>query len=228
MPPTWLTVVAWVALALAFATAAGILYDIYGRGYRQKMGVMEAVWPVTALYFGPLAWLGYRRWGRLNSPRYQEQARAEPDYGEPVSVGIGVSHCGAGCTLGDIVGAWLVFAAGWELLGLALPAEYIADFSLAFALGIAFQYFSIAPMRGLGVRDGIIAALKADTLSLTAFEVGLFGWMAVMQLVLFREPHLTPDHAAYWLLMQIGMILGFATAYPVNVWLIRRGIKEAM
>lgn len=228
MPPTWLTVVAWVALALAFATAAGILYDIYGRGYRQKMGVMEAVWPVTALYFGPLAWLGYRRWGRLNSPRYQAQARVEPDYGEPVSVGVGVSHCGAGCTLGDIVGAWLVFAAGWELLGLALPAEYIADFSLAFALGIAFQYFSIAPMRGLGVRDGIIAALKADTLSLTAFEVGLFGWMAVMQLVLFREPHLTPDHAAYWLLMQIGMILGFATAYPVNVWLIRRGIKEAM
>ena len=83
-------------------------------------------------------------------------------------------------------------------------------------------------MRGLGLRDGILAALKADTLSLTAFEIGLFGWMAVMQLVLFAEPHLTPGHAAYWLLMQIGMILGFATAYPVNVWLIRRGIKEAM
>lgn len=49
-----------------------------------------------------------------------------------------------------------------------------------------------------------------------------------MQLVLFTAPHLTPDHAAYWLLMQLGMVLGFATAYPVNVWLIRRGIKEAM
>jgi Sec-independent protein secretion pathway component TatC len=52
--------------------------------------------------------------------------------------------------------------------------------------------------------------------------------MAVMQLVLFTEPHLTPDHAAYWFLMQIGMVLGFLTAYPVNVWLIRRGVKEAM
>lgn len=189
---------------------------------------MEAVWPVTALYFGPFAWLGYRRWGRLGSPRYREQTDDRPDYGEAVSVGVGVSHCGAGCTLGDIVGAWLVLAAGWELLGLALPAEYIADFSLAFALGIAFQYFSIAPMRGLGLRDGIVAALKADTLSLIAFEVGLFGWMAVMQLVLFAGPHLQPDHAAYWLLMQVGMALGFATAYPVNVWLIRRGIKAAM
>jgi Domain of unknown function (DUF4396) len=92
-----------------------------------------------------------------------------------VSVSIDVSHCGAGCTLGDIIGAWLVFATGWQLLGLALPAEYIADFAVAFCLGIAFQYVAIAPMRNLGFRDGIIAALKADTLSLTAFEVGLFG-----------------------------------------------------
>ena len=228
MPATWLTIIAWISLAFAFATAGLIIYDIFGRGYRQRMAVMEAVWPVTALYFGPLAWLGYRRWGRLNSPKYQQETRAEANYGEPVSVAIGVSHCGAGCTLGDIVGAWIVFAAAFELLGLALPAEYIADFTLAFALGIAFQYFSIAPMRGLGLRDGIIAALKADTLSLTAFEIGLFGWMAIVQLVLFTSPHLKPDHAAYWLLMQIGMILGFLTAYPVNVWLIRRGIKEAM
>jgi hypothetical protein len=182
------------------------------------MWIMEAVWPVTALYFGPLAWLGYVRWGRPDAD----------EYGERVSVGIGVSHCGAGCTLGDILGAWLVYALGWTLFGLALPAEYLVDFTFAFALGVAFQYFSIAPMRGLGLRDGLIAALKADTLSLIAFEVGLFGWMAFMQLVLFTDPHLEPNHAAYWFLMQIGMILGFITAYPVNVWLIRHGIKEAM
>ena len=228
MPPAWMTIAAWIALAVAFATAGAILHDLYACGYRQTTAIMEAVWPVTALYFGPLAWWAYRRWGRLNSPRYQQETGERPGYGEPVSVGIGVSHCGAGCTLGDIVGAWLVFIVGWELLGLALPAEYIADFSLAFALGIVFQYFSIAPMRGLGLRDGIIAALKADTLSLISFEVGLFGWMAGVQLVLFTQPHLHPDQAAYWLMMQVGMILGFMTAYPVNVWLIRRGIKEPM
>jgi hypothetical protein len=42
-------------------------------------------------------------------------------------------------------------------------------------------------------------------------------------------PHrLHPDSAVYWFGMQIGMCLGFLTAYPVNVWLIRRGTKEAM
>ena len=35
------------------------------------------------------------------------------------------------------------------------------------------------------LRDGLIAATKADFVSLTAFEVGLFGWMAVMVFVLF-------------------------------------------
>jgi hypothetical protein len=218
VPPTWLTIVAWISLALAFATAGAILFDIYARGRRQRMAIMEAVWPVTALYFGPLAWLAYRRWGRPDSP----------PHGDRASVAVSVSHCGAGCTLGDIAGAWLVLAAGWTLLGLALPAEYLVDFTLAFALGILFQYLAIAPMRGLGLRDGLIAALKADALSLTAFEIGLFGWMAVMQLVLFTSPHLAPDHAAYWFLMQVGMVLGFATAYPVNVWLVRRGVKEGM
>jgi Domain of unknown function (DUF4396) len=228
MPPEWLTVLALVSLALAGVSAALVSYDIYGRGHRQQMGVMEAVWPVTALYLGPLGWLGYRRFGRLGSPRFRDERGVGAAYGERVSVGIGTSHCGAGCTLGDIAGAWIVLAAGWKLLGLALPAEYVVDFALAFVLGIAFQYFAIAPMRGLGLRDGIAEALKADTLSLVAFEVGLFGWMAVMQLVLFTAPHLAPDHAAYWFLMQIGMAIGFMTSYPANAWLQRRGIKEAM
>lgn len=228
VPPGWLTVLAWITLALAFLSAAVILYDIFVRGYRQKMWIMEAVWPITALYLGPLGVIGYRRWGRPSSPRHQRQTGQQPDYGEPVSVGIGVSHCGAGCTLGDIIGEWAIFAAGVLLAGATLWPEYIADYTLAFTIGIAFQYFSIAPMRGLGFRDGIIAALKADTLSLTAFEVGLFGWMALTYFVLFPAPHLKPDQPAYWLLMQIGMTIGFLTSYPANVWLIRRGIKEAM
>jgi len=29
-------------------------------------------------------------------------------------------------------------------------------------------------------------------------------------------------------MMQIGMMLGFLTAFPVNAWLIRHRIKEAM
>jgi hypothetical protein len=231
MPPTWLTVLAWTALAVAFASAAVILIDIYGRGHRQRhMPVMEAVWPITALYFGPVAVWGYHRFGRPASTRWLREhgLRHPPDKPGWAGVAVDVSHCGSGCTLGDIIAEFGVFALGATVAGAALWAEYISDYLLAVALGLVFQYFAIAPMRGLSFRKGIVAAAKADILSLTAFEVGLFGWMALMAFVFFPNPHLHPDSPVYWFLMQIGMMLGFFTSWPANVWLIRRGIKEAM
>jgi len=225
-----LTVVSWFSLLLAFACAGLILYDLFGRGYRQRMRIMEAVWPITALYFGPLALWAYRRWGRPQSPKWKEERGGEaPEKGFAASVAVGDSHCGAGCTLGDIIGSpTVVFVLGWKLFGLFLFAKYVVNYALAYAFGIAFQYYSIKPMKGLSLRQGIVQAVKADTLSLTAFQVGLYGWMAFMQLVLFPVEGLHPDQAAYWFLMQIGMVLGFITAYPANWWLIKQGIKEAM
>jgi uncharacterized protein DUF4396 len=140
-----------------------------------------------------------------------------------------VSHCGAGCTLGDIIAEFAVFGLGATVAGLTLGAEYIGDYIAAIALGIAFQYFAVAPMRGLSLCKGLIEAVKADVASLTAFEICLFGWMSLMFFVLFPAPHhLTPVGPVYWFLMQIGMIAGFFTAWPVNTWLIRVGVKEAM
>lgn len=228
MPPAWLTVASWTWIALALLSAALVLADTYGLGYRQRMWIMEAVWPVTALYFGPLTLPAYLRWGRPATHRWMRAHGDPPDKPFWAQVAVGVSHCGAGCSLGDLVAEWVVFGAGLQLVGFALPVEYPFDYALALGLGIVFQFFAIAPMRGLPVGKGLRVAAQVDFLSLTAFEVGLFGWMAIMQLVLFPSPHLSTDHAAFWLLMQVGMIVGFATAYPMNWWLIRRGIKEAM
>ncbi len=230
-PPWPLTVVAWCAIAVAGGCALYIIGDIALRRYRQRMWIMEVVWPVTALYAGPLAVWAYRRWGRPSSPRWHAEHGLEPagDDRNPkwVSAVLGTSHCGGGCTLGDFIGAWIVFGFAFSIATHALWAEYIVDFSIAFVVGIAFQYFTIAPMRGLGLGAGLIAAIKADTLSLIAFEVGMFAWMALVQLVVFRSG-LTPDHATYWLSMQIGMLFGFATSFPVNRWLLTHDLKESM
>ena len=228
MVPTWLTVLSWIALALGFLCALGIAADIYLRGYRQHMRIMEAVWPVNALYLGPLAVWAYGKFGRPQSRRWRERHGDPPEKPHWATTSVGVLHCGAGCTLGDIIAETAIFLLGITIAGTALWAEYIGDYLLALALGIVFQYFAIAPMRGLSPGKGLLQAAKADVLSLTAFEVGLFGWMALMAFVFFPGPHLYPDHAAYWFLMQIGMAAGVLTAYPVNAWLIRRGIKEAM
>jgi len=230
------------------------------------MGVMNFVFPITALYFGPVALALYWRWGRVatrppRAPRpltgarmpqmamaaTRESMHERPGRGtaatghaasaDPVSpakprwatMAIEVSHCGSGCTLGDLVSEWVIYAFALAVAGRVLFAEYIGDYVLAVALGIVFQYFAIAPMRGLGVRDGLVAAAKADFISLTFFEIGLFGWMALMAFVFFPAPHpLMPNSVAFWFLMQIGMMIGFATSWPANVWLVNRGIKVPM
>lgn len=226
--PGWVIALAWASLAIAFGSALFILYDILVGSYRQPMKVMEAVWPITALYFGPLAVLAYWAWGRPATPRWRSSRGETPSRPFWTSVMVDVSHCGAGCVLGDVISEFFVFFSGVAVAGSTMLAEYVGDYVAAVAFGIGFQYFAIAPMRGLGLRDGLREAAKADILSLSAFEIGLFGWMALMSHVFFPNNNLQPNSPVFWVFMQVGMIIGFITAYPANVWLIRRGIKEGM
>ncbi len=198
MVPTWLTAVAWVYISICLVCAGAIAYDIVFNRRRQPMGVMNWVFPITALYFGPFVLWLYWRWARVAAPpvtaashpsvpaaapastpqmatvsagcvvsgRGDEPARDEMDHGgehepdqppEParpgwVTMAIEVSHCGSGCTLGDFISEWIIFALGLTIAGYALFAEYIGDYILAVSFGIVFQYFAIAPMRGLGFR----------------------------------------------------------------------------
>lgn len=56
----------------------------------------------------------------------------------------------------------------------------------------------------------------------------MYGWMALCLFVWFSEQTRPKISAAFWLMMQISMLCGLVAAYPVNAWLIRKGIKEAM
>lgn len=233
MTPEWLGSLATAFLALAFLCSAIVVVMLIIRP--QKMWIMDLVWPVTTLYWGPAGLWGLWDMGAppvspskrsLQDRQMQQTGQAEAKKPFWQQVAVAVTHCGAGCTLGDIIGEWLVFAFGWTLFGEKLYAEFLVDFPLAFGLGVIFQYFTIAPMRGLGLKDGIIAALKADTISIVAFEIGLFAWMALDAFVLFPgESIATWNH---WFQMQIGMIVGFFTSYPANWFLLCKGLKEPM
>jgi hypothetical protein len=244
MIPIWLHILSIVALLTGFVSALIILIDV--TRHPQHMGIMNVVWPVVALFAGPIALWGYFEYGRLAA---HEEMKPAMDKGETppskkqtpfsVMVGKGAAHCGSGCTLGDIVAEWLCFAVpavavwfGWKsIFAEKMFAVWIVDYIFAFAFGIVFQYLTIAPMRGLSFGQGIIAALKADTLSLTAWQVGMYGFMAIAQFYFFRTligVKLEVNSVEFWFMMQIAMLAGFATSYPVNWWLIRKGIKEKM
>lgn len=234
-----LETISWISLGLAFASAMVIAIDEIR--HPQKMGVMNLVWPVTALYFSVFALWAYFTKGRSmtresmqGTPKQQraqprdegeEQAKRSPTWSQTA---LADSHCGAGCVLADVVTEFTVYGAGVTLFGAELYASYLWDFVAAWLLGIAFQYFAIKPMRNLSVGEGIWAAVKADTLSILTFQIGMYGWMALVFFKLFPQPHLHPDEPGYWFMMQIAMICGYVTALPVNWLLVRIGWKEAM
>lgn len=215
-------------LAIVYVTAALVsallvLADIFPLRRRQPMAIMEAVWPLTMLYWGPLGLMPYYWFGRGAGANKGHDQSAEPPMWQAFFKG--ATHCGAGRALGDFVGDWLAVALGLRLLGSELAGKFLLAFVLAYVLGILFQYFSIALMRGLGLRDGLLASVKADTLSLLAYEVGMFAWMGART---WLYPHLQPTDWSYWLMIQVAMLCGFATTYPVNWWLIRNGTKKKM
>ncbi len=235
--PEWLHVLAWFYLALCACCALFILGDIL-RGNRQKMWIMDIVWPITGMYFGPVAvwmYLRTRPVSLASSPKPDDATKKQMKKMDPTreQVSVAVFHCGAGCTIGDVIAEAGLFAIGGAVAkfvgGSEFATKLVVDFLFAYSLGVVFQYFTIAPMRGLSVGEGIKAAVRADTISIAAFEIGMFAWMALTRFVLFPEPYrIHPNMAVFWFMMQIAMIVGWATSYPANIWLIRNGWKEKM
>lgn len=200
--PEWLTACSWVAIGLGLLCALVLAVDI--ARHPQPMAVMNLVWPICAL-FGSVIWVvAYVAWGRA-APRTASHPASTGDDTEmdmttgraptprPMasSVFVGTSHCGAGCTLADLAVEWLLFAApgiavvgglGWAFSD-ELFAGWVLAYVAALVIGIAFQYFAIAPMnRERGRVQNLRAAARADILSLTAWQVGMYGAMAVAQL----------------------------------------------
>jgi hypothetical protein len=86
-------------------------------------------------------------------------------------------------------------------------AVWVLDFVFAYVLGIVFQYYAIVPIPELDRVDRRRPAREVRV------EVEL------------HEGH-EAVHAD--LPMQLAMVAGFLTSYPVNWWLVSVGIKERM
>jgi hypothetical protein len=221
-----LTIVSWASVILGLGTAAAIAVDL--TRHPQPMKIMNAVWPITGLYLPVAGWWLYADMAVRKSMDMPVDMSLSRHSNKPFwkSVFVSTTHCAAGCVIGDIIGAPIVFWTGWTLFGSRLYAEFFVLFVLAYIFGIAFQYLPIRAMRGIPRKEALIEAIKADTLALTAFEIGLFAWMAFVYFHFAPRPEMTSP--VYWFMMQIGMVIGFIASYPPNWYLVKWGIKPGM
>jgi hypothetical protein len=203
-------------LTSALVSALVILADL--TLYPQKKWIMSWVWPLTALYLGPWALAFYYLYGRNKPSMGRWLRRTQTPFWAKVFKS--ALHGGAGCAVGAFFAAWLAY-----VLALSLVPKFLLAFVCAFTFGLCFHYVAIARTRKQNRKQSLASAIKSDAFSLIAFEVGMFFWIGVTAVA---YPDLDPATWDYWFMMQIAMLLGLFTTYPVNWLLITRGVKNAI
>jgi hypothetical protein len=127
-------------------------------------------------------------------------------------------HCLTGCAIGEVLG--LVIAT-------ALALHDLPSIVLAIVLAFVFGYgLTIRPLlsSGMAFRDAARVAFAADTVSISVMEitdnaivVAVPGAMAA---------GLTD--ALFWGSLVLSLAVAFVVAWPVNRWLISRGLGHAV
>jgi len=220
---TWLTPASWVFVGIALLSAAYIAYDILGRGHRQGVGAMNLVWPATALYFGPLAIWAYLNYGRPRSKKWQAEHGAVPEKDLSTAALTGGTPGGAASFIGHVIGVPLVVLSGVTIAGLDLWAMIATVAVIAVAFLFAYEFFfSTVPTRRLSGGQGVGVAALIAFATVLAFDVGMGGWMLFLHFG-WVMPSVTD--VTFLFLMQIGLILGFLTGYPMVRFLVARGVK---
>ncbi|KQX75911.1 DUF4396 domain-containing protein [Aeromicrobium sp. Root472D3] len=201
--PDWVTPIAWVFIALAVLSAALIAADIYGRGRRHRTISTEIVWICSGLYLGPAALWLYAKTGRTPASTAHESSASVATVSLPGGAASAVAH---------LIGVPLVLASGLTIAGIDLWVMLLVIGALAIVLLFAFE-------RTAATGLSIGAAAGAAVLTVLAFDIGMAGWMLLLH---FNEYMPPASEGSFWFLMQIGIVLGLATGYPVATALARR------
>lgn len=127
-------------------------------------------------------------------------------------------HCLLGCAIGEVLGM---------MIGVHFGLHAGVTVALAIALAFVFGYgLSILPLvrSGMPVRRAMRLVLAADTLSIATMEL-------VDNLVMLAIPGAMAyglGNIGFWLALVFALFVAFWAAYPVNLWLLRRGRGHAL
>ncbi|MEQ9259176.1 MAG: DUF4396 domain-containing protein [Roseovarius sp.] len=199
----WALIV-WAALMLPCELL--LLHDLR-RNNAHLMSLMKLVWALTVLYSGPLGLLIYWTCGRKEIPRDSLYRRAFRS----------VAHCYSGCGLGEITG--LLIAVG--LLQLSTPGVAALTFGMAYVAGFAL---TVGPLMqgGVALKTALWDAFLSETPSITVME------LVAISTDLYLSGGAGIGEPLFWSSMAVSLSLGLVAAWPVNLLLIRFGVKEGM
>lgn len=205
-------------LALWFVLTAGSVAFVVADSITNTptSWVQKLAWILVTLYTGPVGLFVYLLACRSPGPGLHD-AFTGSLWKQAINSEM---HCLAGDATGIVIAAAIVPAFGLPN-GVDLTIEYVS----AFVVGLfVFQALMMAGMYG---GDYLLAVRKtffAETVSMNAVMVGMIPTMVILmdRLPRARDP-LDP---AFWFVMGMATIAGGLTAYPMNRWLVKSGLKH--
>jgi manganese oxidase len=215
-PLAWIDVVllGWFGL-----TALSVIYVAYDTFHNPEANVMKWGWILVTLYMGPLAVGLYILSDKEPRPGEHEEF-IKPLWRQGIGSTI---HCVAGDATGIILAATIT-----ALLGFPMWIDLIAEYVFGFAFGLLiFQALFMKDMFGGSYWRAVRHSFMPEWLSMNMMMAGMVPVMVL--LMMGRDMRaMEPTELLYWGTMSLGVIVGFVTAYPVNVWLVAVGLKHGL
>ena len=213
--PDWLLIVWFV---LAGLSTAYVAWDNFIRKNPEET-VMKWGWVLITLYMGPVGLALYVLTDKEPAPGTHEEF-IMPLWKQGVGSTV---HCIAGDATG-IIAAAVVTAA----LGLPMWVDFIVEYAAGFAFGLfIFQALFMKDMLGGSYPRAVRRSFVPEWLSMNMMAAGMFPTMAL--LMMGRDMRaMEPSEPLFWAVMSLGVIVGFAVAYPVNVWMVAHGLKHGL
>ncbi|MBY3514281.1 DUF4396 domain-containing protein [Rhizobium laguerreae] len=205
----------WFALALA--STLYVAWDQYANN--PEPVVMKWGFILVTLYLGPFGLLIYVLADKEPRPGTHEE------FVKPLwKQGIGSTiHCVAGDATGIIIAAVIV-----ALLGLPMWLDLIVEYIAGFAVGLfIFQALFMKNMMGGTYWENVRKSFLPEFISMNFMMAGMAPVMSF--LMMGRDMRaMEPTELLFWGVMSLGVMAGFALAYPSNVWMVARGLKHGL
>ncbi len=210
-------VVVWGWLITAVLSAAYVAWDQF-RG-NPEPAVMKWGFVLVTLYMGPIGLLLYVLADKEPRPGTHEEF-IKPRWKQGVGSTV---HCIAGDATGIILAA-----VGVALLGIPMWQDLIVEYVAGFLFGLLiFQALFMRKMMGGSYWQNVRSSFIPELLSMNLMMAGMAPVMSF--LMMGRDMRaMWPGEPQFWFVMSIGVTVGFMVAYPVNVWLVSRGLKHGL
>ncbi|MCF6101391.1 DUF4396 domain-containing protein [Mesorhizobium muleiense] len=181
--------------------------------------VMKWGFILVTLYMGPLGLLIYVLADKEPRPG-EHEAFTKPLWKQGVGSTI---HCVAGDATGIILAAAITAALGLPMW-IDLVVEYVAGF--AFGLFI-FQSLFMKSMMGGTYWENVRKSFMPEFISMNFMMAGMAPIMSFLMMGSDMRA-MEPTELLFWGVMSFGVIVGFVTAYPANIWMVARGLKHGL